>query len=63
VNDDERIVLERALKEIAGDAVAVEPRAASAWWRAGVLEGDLDGAEAIELYALSPRSTRRATRA
>jgi hypothetical protein len=57
------------LSEIGAETVAAEPRASSAWWRAGVLDG-LDAADTshaepagTERYAPSPRSTRGATRA
>jgi hypothetical protein len=69
VSAGERVALEHALKEIATEAVAADPRASSAWWRAGVLDGP-DAADPFEAepsgserYAPSPRSTRGATRA
>ena len=44
VGEHERAALESALQKIVGEVVA-EPRASSAWWRAGVLD-DLDDVEA-----------------
>ena len=62
--DDERAVLERTLPHLGDEAPSCEPRVASAWWRTGAEEavGSGDMTES-ELYALSPRNTRGATRA
>jgi hypothetical protein len=60
--DDARDALERALAE-AGEALERQPAAyASAWRRAAALEA-VDGEPDEDGYALSPRSTRGATRA
>ena len=60
--DDARDTLARALAE-AGEALEQQPVAyRSAWRRAAALES-VDGEPDEDGYALSPRSTRGATRA
>jgi hypothetical protein len=60
--DDARAAVERALAD-AGEAVEDQPSAyRSAWRRAAALEA-VDGVPDEDGYALSPRSTRGATRA
>jgi hypothetical protein len=60
--DDARAALERALAD-AGEAVEDQPSAyRNAWRRAAALEA-ADGEPDEDGYALSPRSTRGATRA
>jgi hypothetical protein len=63
VSADERRAFEHVLDGVR-DEMSREPRRQSAWWRAGALEAlESLNASDEDPYALSPRSTRGATRA
>ena len=59
----EQQALAEALARAGVELDGPPPAYASAWRRAGLVEATGNGAEQPEDYALSPRSTRGATRA
>jgi hypothetical protein len=63
LSDEVRRVLAHALEASSEDHAPAEVRLTSRWWRAGVQEGAEAPEEPDPTYALSPRSTRGATRA